>query len=254
MCWRVVGVVMLLSNVIKDSSGYKWARFELLDIGEKPNQEITEEITEEKTKPADPMEELENNAAQKEVERLRSELEQRLVELKATAKKVEDEARKKGYLDGYAEGKAAAESEKQDVIRRLDTLVGKLGNISERVLGDYRRWLIDASLVLAKHLVQNELSVDPRWFSDLVEEALKEVRAKHAISIYLDPDDLELLKSHSQLINRMVSEKRIVLHGDKQLGRGGFRIETDFQMLDYTLDTRLDLLKETLQGGKFDPA
>ncbi len=120
---------------------------------------------------------------------------QRLLEAERRAEELEREAYEKGYEQGRKDGYAFGASSIEKIRERLDTVAASLEALPAQVLRDYRQWLIEAALTLARHLFQAAVTVNPSVLEKLVDQILDHMERSQAVTIVFHPKDRDLLQS-----------------------------------------------------------
>jgi len=175
---------------------------------------------------------------------------QRLLEAERRAEELEREAYQKGYEQGRKDGYAFGASSIEKIRERLDAVAASLEALPARVLGDYRRWLLEAALTLSRHLFQAAVTVNPSVLEKLVDEILDHMDRSQTITLVLHPKDHDLLQKHGILERWLAGPSegagpvRIAL--DPHISRGGCRVHSAFQEIDALVETRLKNLQEVL--------
>ncbi len=181
----------------------------------------------------------------------------RLQEAERRAEELEREAYQKGYEQGRKDGYAFGSSSIEKIRERLESVASSLETLPAQVLRDYRQWLIEAALTLARHLVHAAVAVDPSVVESLVDEILDQMDRSQTITIVLHPKDRDLLQKH-RILERWLAAPadgagavRIAL--DPHISRGGCRVHSALQEIDALLETRLKNLRETLFAHETQP-
>jgi flagellar assembly protein FliH len=169
---------------------------------------------------------------------------------------------KTGHDQGFAEGekkglKLGEQKAYKDVKQTLDEQTERFRMLSEALLdpvamqdGQLENIIVDMAVHLAKHLINQELSIDPTSLFHLVEQAVGSLPAgAQHIRIYLHTDDVELAHEAFEGSGRDWS-----FYVDKKLSRGGCRIESSQSLIDFSIEKRLqDMLDDVNFQGDIDP-
>jgi flagellar assembly protein FliH len=116
-----------------------------------------------------------------------------------------------------------------------------------RILKDYRDWLIRASIGIARQIVNREIRTSPEIVADTVSALIEDAEEHGTLTIYLNPNDLEIVEKKAELI--LAKGKLFALKADRHLERGGCRIESEVQLLDASIPTVFENLEKKLLGG-----
>lgn len=234
-------------KVLKGTEPAGWTRFAFEPLDTAPDDGRL---------PGDPLSSPSGNTGDNEtdtansLDALEQVIRQRLLEAERRAEELEREAYQKGYEQGRKDGYAFGASGIEKIRERLEAVAASLEALPAQVLGDYRRWLMEAALTLARHLFRAAVAVNPSVLEKLVDEILDHMDRSQAITIVLHPKDRDLLQKHG-IVDRWLSEPsqgagtvRIAL--DPQISRGGCRVHSALQDIDALVETRLKNLHEVL--------
>jgi len=173
----------------------------------------------------------------------------RTLEAERRAQELEKEAYEKAYAQGLKEGTEYGRKSMEVTRKQLERAIRGFEGIRERILEDHRQWLVESALALAKLVVGRELELHSAPLLALVEEALARAREHHSLTLHLHPKDLRLIQEETswEALKEKV-EKTFVLRSDEHLERGGFRLESDLQLIEGNLNDRFRELEEQLRG------
>lgn len=174
-------------------------------------------------------------------------IQSRLLEIERRGQEIEEEAYTRGYAQGERDGYAVGEKSMQIVKDRMEKLLANLESIPEKVLKDYRGWLVSASMAIARKIVGMELEINPLALTALAERLLDEARPHHTLTLYIHPKDFEVLSKAMDLEKwKEEAGRPFLLKTDPRMERGGCRLESDIQAIDAGLETRFSALEQVL--------
>lgn len=114
--------------------------------------------------------------------------------------------------------------------------------------------LTEVALLLAERVVDHELSINPDIVRGCAEAALRETTAAGEKILRLHPEDIALLKAHSQESwNTLSSMAGVCVQEDAALSRGGCQLHLPTYQIDAGISRRLEYLWKTL-ASKAPPA
>jgi flagellar assembly protein FliH len=233
-------VETLLSRIIKacESESETVCSFDFSEILDTPAQPGEREIPESGSPEEVEPEPLFN---------LESMVQQRLFEAERRAQELEQEGYEKGYAQGLKDGTEFGRKSMQVAREHFEELLSRLITLPGAVLEDYRIWFICPRQAVSKHVIRSELQTNPRVLSELMEGVLSEAAESQGITLFLHPKDLDLLSRHSALEEITAkAEKTFSIRPDPQMSRGGCRLESEIQLVDASLESRLALIERTL--------
>jgi flagellar biosynthesis/type III secretory pathway protein FliH len=116
------------------------------------------------------------------------------------------------------------------------------------VVRDTEQILVALALEAAQKLVAN-LPVSVEMVEAAVREALAHVEETTEYHVYLNPEDLDLLRRvDSSLFHPTDPNARMHFHPAAEITRGGGLVKTLFGIIDAQRETKLELLKQTLSA------
>lgn len=185
---------------------------------------------------SDPLEELEET------------IQHRLLEVERRAQELEREAYEKGYAQGEKDGMEYGQKSMAVVKEHMERLLRELQSVPDRVLQDYRDWLITTCLAVARRVVDVELKTQPRALVKMIDALLSEAIEHQSLTLYLNPKDLDMLERTTEFQEWLKKTDRVLtVKPDAELARGGCRMESDIQFLDASMDTQFSLIEEALR-------
>lgn len=89
--------------------------------------------------------------------------------------------------------------------------------------------------------------------TDLVEAAIRDAvsnaEQNTEVSVYVNPEDMKMLKTgESDLLSQSPHERKMKFVIDPKITRGGCVVDTDCGLIDGQRETRIELLKQTLDS------
>lgn len=151
-------------------------------------------------------------------------------QLEALERQVKEEARKRGYEEGLAAGKAEVASR----VARLDGLAGAFLHPFQALERAVEDEVVALAVRLAAHLVRREIEHDPAILHAAVADCLQVLAASvRDVTIYFHPDDAALVRGQQP-----GAEARFKIAVDPELARGDLRVASGSSLVDGTLAAR----------------
>ncbi len=82
---------------------------------------------------------------------------------------------------------------------QLERVAENMEALPAKVLQDYRDWLIRTSIGIARQIVKREVQTSPEILADTVKALLEEAEEHSSLTVYLNPNDLELIEKKAEL-------------------------------------------------------
>lgn len=177
-----------------------------------------------------------------------------LLEAERRAAELEEEGYRKGFEQGQKDGFEYGQKSMAIVKDHLERFCRDLEKMPQQILGHYRNWLVETSLSIARHIIRREVKGDLTHLSNLIDELLAQAHERHNLSLWVHPDDFELLKNHTSILELSSSQGRqLSLRADPGMERGGCRLESDLEVLDASIEKQFSLLGEILKPHEVIP-
>jgi flagellar assembly protein FliH len=181
-------------------------------------------------------------------------------EIEAMQKQAYEEAFAQGQRDGYQfgleqgrrQGIEQAQAEHGKLLQQktaafsdlMEALSEPFKNLDEEVEHE----LVKLAITIATQIIRREIKIDPGQVIAAVREAIRILPlSSQKISLYLHPDDAEVIRS-SLSIDESASSWAVV--EDPLITRGGCKIDTDVSHIDATVENRLAAVVANLFGGE----
>ena len=154
-----------------------------------------------------------------------------------------DQGRKDGYELGKAEGKEhylqLIEQANENIFLAKSEFNKKLDSLEETVLS--------VGMVVAEKILGRKLEEEPTIFLDVVKNAIKEVKEKSEIKIFVHPNNYPLILENKQLLQTLTNNNQdLIIFMDSDLKEGACWIDSSAGRLDASIDTQLTEIKEKL--------
>lgn len=160
---------------------------------------------------------------------------------------IQTQAYNEGFAQGQQDGYTAGFKEAKNKITALEHLFLHLFEPAQQLDEAVDQQLLDLLQILLSQFLQREINLQPDYVINIVKQAkaLLPVLTRH-VCLYLHPDDLILIKETKIIPEQGENPWRII--EDKNLLRGGCRIESDTTRLDASLEAQIRSMMQTLQA------
>lgn len=194
--------------------------------------------------------------AQEEAQRLLVETRQNIEAMMQGAqeegRRMAEEARNNGYLEGFDQGFNQAmgefKSEHEPQVMELANLLEHISNYRDEQVAQSERELMSLVVTVAEKVIGQEIKTDPRAVVNMMYQTLDANRREDNIRITISPDLMPVEAKASAEIKKLVAQAapNAVIHVDEDAAHGVCRIETGRGITDLSLDTQLDNIKNML--------
>lgn len=141
-----------------------------------------------------------------------------------------------GHTAGYAEGRAIAEAEVKAEVARIQAVLLKLDQDLQQMDQQVAVSLLELAIALAKKMVTEALKLQPELIVPVVQEAIRNLpNVTQHPRLFLHPEDAKLVLAH---LGEQLEQDRWSIRDDKQLSRGGCRIEAGGSEVNGSMEVR----------------
>ncbi|MCL5961959.1 MAG: FliH/SctL family protein [Chloroflexi bacterium] len=186
--------------------------------------------------------------AQDIVNQARSMAEVILDESRNKSDEVRQLAHQEGYQAGYSEGMVAARSDILEHSKRIGELARNAVVDSAGILGSLEEGIVDLALAIGEKIVNRRLAEDRSLVLSMVKGALEYVDVMDVIRVRVNPEDLEVLRSHWEESQGNSTAKQIELAADAGVEVGGCIIDTRSSVVDAQIRTKLDEIEKAFRS------
>jgi len=153
-----------------------------------------------------------------------------------------------GQQDGFAKGYEENVQLVQEQAQYLQQLIEALSEPFKNLDAEIEQELVKLSIGIATQIIRREIKLDPGQIIATVREAIMVLPlASQKISLYLHPEDAELVRSALSLDDM---SSAWVMVEDPLMTRGGCKVETDVSRVDATVENRLAAVIANFLGGE----
>lgn len=158
------------------------------------------------------------------------------------AETIKETAAKEGYRAGIEQ----AESDIIALRSKIAEFVCAKKEVFEYIAPD----ILEISVDIAQKIIKNEVTQNPEIILDSIIDAMKNIsKDESKITIKLNPLQVDLVRTElPEYISSMGIEAKITVIGDDSIAEGGCILNTNNGIVDASLDTQLDIIKEALKG------
>lgn len=171
---------------------------------------------------------------------------------KASAVSIMEQAQKDGFNEGYEKGRQEATQKLSESLDAVKKMLDGLNSKKEELYIKNENELIDLAYEMAEKITLSELKTDKEIIFAIVKQACRNFRNSDYIKISLSECDVdktvvsdkELIKS----ISNGIPEVEIEVLKDAESGT--VLIDNDNEIVDASVGTQLDFLREVYNSGK----
>ncbi|MCE5300218.1 MAG: hypothetical protein LLG37_05020 [Spirochaetia bacterium] len=173
-------------------------------------------------------------------------------EIKTNAQKQGfDSGFEKGYFEGLEKGKNEIDAKYAAVVATIQSIAETALSEKHKIIRNTEDDIVKLSIDVARKVVDQEISVKPEVVVNFVNEAIKMLENREKITIYCNPADIDLLKSHREDFKKItdITETLHILP-DELLERGECRLESVNQIVDTDINYQFSEISKKLNPGE----
>ncbi len=164
---------------------------------------------------------------------------------------LEQEAGKKGYKEGHAEGFTkgldGGKAEVNSSLKRLGEIIVSLSQFRENKLNELLPDIMDLSLEIAKKIVHKEIDLDRNLILAVAQDAIRKVAEnEEGVVIKVNPLDYEVMIPHIDLLKEQSGLKNIAIEPSTSVSPGGCYIETQTGEVDARLEEQIKEVEDVI--------
>jgi flagellar assembly protein FliH len=156
---------------------------------------------------------------------------------------LEREAFAKGFAQGERSGAEAAASRTDAMLRRLTGTLDDLVRLRSDMIRKTERQVVQLSMAVANRIVHREISLDRELLVAMARVALDRLGDNASARIRLHPDDYAAVQ---RLGSAALAGGALQVVSDPSLHRGGCVVESDFGLIDVSVDAQVEELTRAL--------
>ncbi len=168
-------------------------------------------------------------------------------EIKDKETKILNDARKRGYQDGFEEGYKNGESEVKRLTDRIQVILNSTIQKRNEIFVETEQQIINLVLLIAKKVIKVISENQKNVVINNVVQALRKLKSRGDVAIRVNLSDIELTSAHKKDFVEMVEGvKSIKILEDSTVDKGGCIIETDFGSIDARISSQLHEIEEKI--------
>ncbi|MCG8569418.1 MAG: flagellar assembly protein FliH [Spirochaetes bacterium] len=168
-------------------------------------------------------------------------------EVQEKESRILNEARKRGYEEGWDEGYGKGSEEVKRLVERIQIILDAAIKKRNDIFIETEHQIIGLVLLIAKKVIKVISENQKNVVINNVVQALRKLKSRGEVAIRVNLADLELTTQHKRDFVEMIEGvKSIKILEDSTVDRGGCIIETDFGALDARISSQLQEIEERI--------
>ena len=148
--------------------------------------------------------------------------------------------------EGYRAGLEQAENDISLLRAKIADFISAKKEVFEYIAPD----ILEISVDIARKIIKREVEQNPQVILDSIVDVMRTIsKDESRITVKLNPLQVDLVKTElPEYISSMGIEAKINVVGDDSIEEGGCILNTNNGIVDASLDTQLEIIKEALKG------
>lgn len=160
---------------------------------------------------------------------------------------------KKGYNEGHAEGlrRGLEEGMRNTESKRFEAenVLKEAHRASREYIGNTKDEILTLSLHIAEKITGIQSDIHDETILNVVKKAIDAAIAKEQVVVRVNSMDYALLDCRRDEIEKLLDEKvSLSIINDQEVTKGGCIIETESGLIDASIESQLDKVKQLLSG------
>lgn len=154
-----------------------------------------------------------------------------------------DEGYKQGYNEGYNQGESVAD----ELIKEANAIKTDCLNEREEILASIEREAIELVLNICEKVINNKLDQDKESIIHLILKGLESLNARDSVVVRVSTEDYDVVDlSKEKILAKASLVDSIEVKADSSLNKGGCIIETTKGIVDVSIDSQLQRMKDII--------
>ncbi len=187
--------------------------------------------------------------ARKEAERLKQEAEEILKRAKKEAEEIESNAYAIGYEQGQKDGLEIGKKQFEIGLQHLKDFLESFKEQTKELSKKYEAQMVQIALAVSKKIIEKEVQEDKALIGKVLRSTLDRTIEGSSLIIHMNPRDQENLDEEFLKGLNSPGGNKIEIRPDDTVQRGGCMVETEFGLVDASIESKWislldDLAKE----------
>ena len=173
-----------------------------------------------------------------------------------TADEREEQAYRKGFADGKAQGLNEGEHTGfEEGTKKIEPLISsikealiQLNSLRAETYQQIEKQVVELALAIARKVICREISTDKETVVCVAKEALAKVDEPGKINIKMNPSDLEFINETQYRISNLIADvNNVTFEAEDSVQSGGCVIETDLGEIDARIEKQIQAVEESFR-------
>ncbi|MDI6752251.1 MAG: FliH/SctL family protein [bacterium] len=158
---------------------------------------------------------------------------------------ISEEAYKKGFAEGKTEGKRKGEIEANRLIATFSNTLTSLSELYEEAIKKVEaEVVVGLAIMIAEKIIKEEIKENKKAVLSNICVAIKRGLSEESVTVLVNLGDFDVAEEWKERLLKSSKTKRIDIREDSSIEQGGCKIQTGFGIIDATISSQLQKIKE----------
>ncbi len=185
-----------------------------------------------------------------DAERLLEDARERSLELlddaQARVGQIETDARAKGFEEGTADGRAAAQAEMDEMLETMRGLIEMARLERHKIIQGAEPEIVKLAVSISERILNAHIDLQPGAVLEMARSAITRLVGRETVTVRVHPSDLELMRENRDRLMSLNDIDNLRLIADQRVDRGGVVIDTESGTIDAKISTQLREVRRLL--------
>ena len=159
---------------------------------------------------------------------------------------IAEQAKRNGYDAGFAEGRAAADREMNDMLGTMRGILEMAHAERHKLIESAEPELVRLALGIAERVLHQQVALDRGVVVEMAKNAIARLIERDTVTVRVHPADLERMRDHREELINLSDIRNLRIIEDQRVDRGGVVVETDAGTIDARIATQLEEARKIL--------
>jgi flagellar assembly protein FliH len=169
-----------------------------------------------------------------------------LADTQKLAAESEANAQREGYERGLAEGRAAAQSEMDEMLATMRNLIEMARAERHKIIESAEPEIVRLAVSIAERILHQHVAVDRNAVLEMARSAIMRIVHRETVTVRVNPADIETMREHREQLMAMNDIDNLRIIEDQRVDRGGVVLETEAGTVDAKISTQLREVRRLL--------
>lgn len=184
--------------------------------------------------------------ARDQVQAVEEELQRNQLAFQEECEQIRKQESDRGYQDGFAKGQEEGYLDYQERITEVNRWVADAKSQYKRAIQEAEPQILELSVQIAEAIISDTLNNNKEAWLSLVKKALTEVKDQEQFKLTVSPKWYDFLNDQKNELSAIIQDAPLFIYVNQSFAENDCLIETPSGQLHASVDSQLQVLKNTL--------